>query len=492
MEEKKTNQKIPSVSIILPAYNAHNTIKKTLASIAMQENSDDIEVIIADDCSAIGYEKIAEQFAHMLQIRIVKMLKNGGPGAARQVGFDHSRGKYIMWMDADDTLISADTIKVLRAVMDERNMDCVYGKFLEENEDGSIYPHEVHMVWMFGKLYRRDFIEKYNIRFNTSLSNEDTGFNCVVKGCTDKIWYLPKDVYIWHFKANSITRIKNGMYGQDSGYKGWSDNMTWQILELQKRFVNRNYILSEIIGNMVTHYVFHEENRFNYPMNTEISLNWCRGFYHNVYEPNEKYITEERFRQIAAPCLAGHNMAAKGIIPSMTLAEFMEEMKKPVEHLPNEETCGATPAGYIPPITSPDWPVEIKDYFDMVEPPIDIDSNTNHSRYGGMKKAIGVELNEDDYDMEYDGSKEAEEKHKSNIPFNELNEPVYVNHGPTINVTLTEEEKELLKPMLSEPIEEPHLMDCESCGKCSEEEGQPGADKDITKSVKPFNMSFHP
>lgn len=261
----------------------------------------------------------------------------------------------------------------------------------------------MHLM-VFGKLYRRSFLEKYNIRFNTSLSNEDTGFNNLVKGCTDKIWYIPKDVYIWHFKANSITRIKQGMYGQDSGYKGWSDNMAWMILEMQKRFINRNYILGEIIGNMVTHYVFHEENRRNYPMNTEISLNWCRGFYHNVYEPNEKYITEERFNAIAAQCLAGHNMAAKGIVPSMTLREFMEEMKKPVEHLPNEETCGATPAGYIPPITSPEWPVEIKDYFDAVEPPINIDSNTNHSRYGGMKKAIGIELTEEDYDMSYDGT----------------------------------------------------------------------------------------
>lgn len=73
---------------------------------------------------------------------------------------------------------------------------------------------------VFGKLYRRSFLERYNIRFTTLLSNEDTSFNCVVKGCTDKIWYIPKDVYIWHFKPNSITRIKNGMYGQDSGYKG--------------------------------------------------------------------------------------------------------------------------------------------------------------------------------------------------------------------------------------------------------------------------------
>lgn len=407
---EETNNKYPGpgkppiVSIILPAYNAHNTIKKTIASIAMQEGSEDIEVIIADDCSKYDYNKIAEQFAHMIRIRVVKMLKNGGPGAARQVGFDHSYGQYIMWMDADDTLVAADTIKTLVNVMEQQHMDCVYGKFLEENENGSIYPHEVHMVWMFGKLYRRSFLERYNIRFNTSLSNEDTGFNCVVKGCTDKIWYIPKDVYIWHFKANSITRIKQGMYGQDSGYKGWSDNMVWQIIELQKRFVNRNYILSEIIGNMVTSYCFHEENLKNYPMNAEISLNWCRGFYHNVYEPNEKYISQALFDQLASQCLASHNISAKGIIPSMSLKQFMREMKKPVVHLPNEETCGATPAGYIPPITSEDWPVEITDFYDRMEAPIEVDSDTNHSRYGGMKKAIGVELSDEDYDMEYDGS----------------------------------------------------------------------------------------
>lgn len=355
---------------------------------------------------------------------------------------------------------------------------------------------------VFGKLYRRSFLERYNIRFTTLLSNEDTSFNCVVKGCTDKIWYIPKDVYIWHFKPNSITRIKNGMYGQDSGYKGWSDAMVSQILELQKRFVNRNYILSEIIGNMVTHYVFHEENRFNYPMNTEISLNWCRGYYHNVYEPNEKYITEERFRQVAAPCLAGHNMEAKGIIPSMSLGEFMKEMKKPVEHLPNEETCGATPAGYIPPIVSPDWPVEIIDYFDGIEPPVVIDSDTNHSRYGGMKKAIGIELNDDDYDPDYDGSKEAEAKRQNELEKKEeytLSKPVYIENGPVLDVTLTPEEKAIFSNNLDNPFlfpspkkeEETCNSNCSSCDKCSSE-GKPGADKDITKSVKPFDMKFNP
>lgn len=408
-EQDRINKQLevtPEVSIILPCYNAHNTLKRTLSSIAMQENLHEIEVIIADDCSDIPYDHICEQFAHMMQIRIVRMLKNGGPGAARQVGFDHSRGKYVMWMDADDTLVSADTISTLKNVLIQKDMDCVYGKFLEQNEDGSIYPHEVHMVWMFGKLYRRSFLEKYNIRFNTSLSNEDTGFNCLVKGCSERIWYLPKDVYIWHFKANSITRIRQGMYGQDSGYKGYLDNMIWQILELQKRFINKNYILNEIISVYCTLYHFHVENMQRYPMNTEISLNWIRGYYELVMKPYEQYITESLLLQTFANVAAGQNIAAKGIIPTITFQDFDKLVRsKPMIIDPSHEICGATPAGHIPPITSPDWPVEIKDYFDRVEGPIVVDSDTNKSRYGGMKRALGIAMDETDYQPEYVGEK---------------------------------------------------------------------------------------
>ena len=150
-EQERINkelQQTPEVSIILPCYNAHNTLKRALCCIAMQENIDEIETILADDCSDYPYDDIVKKFSHMMKIRIVRMKKNGGPGAARQVGFDHSTGKYVMWMDADDTLVSADTISTLKNIMVQKEMDCVYGRFLEQNEDGSIYPHELHMVWM--------------------------------------------------------------------------------------------------------------------------------------------------------------------------------------------------------------------------------------------------------------------------------------------------------------------------------------------------------
>jgi len=382
----------PEVSIILPAYNAHNTIKRTIASICMQDCVNEIEIIIADDCGDESYDRIAQQFSHMVRIKIVKMLKNGGPGAARQIGFDYSVGKYIMWMDADDTLVSSDTITTLKNVMIERQMDCVYGKFLEQNEDGSIYPHELHMVWMFGKLYRREFLEKYNIRFNTSLSNEDTGFNRLVCACTDKIWYIPKDVYIWQFKANSITRIKQGMYGQDSGYKGYLDNMIWQILESEKRFVNKNYILNEIIQVMCILYHFHVENMQQCPMNTDTSMNWIRGYYDIVYKPHEDEITPAMFDNVFAQTAAGQNIAQKGIIPRLTIYEFMEEVKKPWVEDHDQEIRGSTPAGYIPPITDKEWPVEVTEYVTMVEDTYNVDSDTNFSRYGGMKRKLGLEI----------------------------------------------------------------------------------------------------
>lgn len=258
---------------------------------------------------------------------------------------------------------------------------------------------------VFGKLYRRSFIESYNIRFNTSLSNEDTGFNCVVKGCTDKVWYIPKDVYIWHFKANSITRINKGMYGQDSGYKGYLDNMVWQILELQKRFVNKNYIMNEIVAIMCVLYHFHIENMQNYPMNRDVSLNWIRGYYQLVYRPYEDLITETMFNQTFARVAVEQNISSKGIIPTITIYEFMDQVRAEMYTTNLEdEVCGSTPAGFIPPITDKDWPVEITEYIDRVEKEITIDSNTNFSRYGGMKKMIGLDLDDKDYDPYYTGN----------------------------------------------------------------------------------------
>lgn len=376
-----------NISIIIPAYNCHNTIVQTLASIMMQENIHEIETIIADDHSSYPYDEIAKAFSKFMKIRVVRLKKGGGPGTARQVGYDHSIGKYVMFMDGDDSLIGCDAVNILKRVMIEKEQDCVYGQFLEQSENGDLLTHEICMVWMFGKLYRRTFLEHYNIRMNMSHSNEDTGYNCLVKGCTSKVWYIPKPVYTWRFKPNSITRFNNGMYGSESGMCGYLTNMIWQIKELEKRFVNKNYILSETIAIMCTLYHFYIENQQRYPLGAEANLEWIRYYYEQCYKPYEDLIDESTLNQIFMNVAASQNIAGKGIIPRITFYDFMDLVKsKPYTHNPMHDVGGSVIE--IPQTTPENYPVEVTEYFDnlMVFPKMN--TNTNLARMDGMQRIL--------------------------------------------------------------------------------------------------------
>ena len=376
-----------NISIIIPAYNCQTTIVQTLASIAMQENIHEIETIIADDDSTFDYAPIAEVFSNIMKIKVVHLKKGGGPGTARQVGFDHSVGKYVMFMDGDDSLIGCDAINILKKVMIDGGHDCVYGQFLEQSEDGSLAVHETHMVWMFGKLYRREFLEHYNIRMNMSHSNEDTGFNCVVKGCTSKIWYIPKPVYTWRFKPNSITRFNNGMYGSESGMCGYLTNMIWQIKELEKRFVNKNYILEQIISIMCVLYHFYVENSQRYPMGVSANEEWIRYYYEQCYKPYEHLIQESDLLRIYSQVAAEQNIAAKGIIPRITFFEFMDKIKsKPYSHDDMHDVGGSVIE--IPQTTPEDYPVEVFDYMNNVMIMPEMNTNTNLNRMDGMARIL--------------------------------------------------------------------------------------------------------
>ena len=442
-----------NISIIIPAYNCHNTIIQTLASIAMQENVHEIETIIADDCSDYPYDDIAKIFSKFMKIKVVRLLKGGGPGTARQVGYDHSIGKYVSFMDADDSLISCDSINILKRVMIEKDQDCVYGQFLEQNENGDLHVHEIHMVWMFGKLYKRSFLEHYNIRMNMSHSNEDTGFNCVVKGCSNKVWYIPKPVYTWRFKPNSITRFNNGMYGSESGMCGYLTNMIWQIKELEKRFVNKNYILHETIAIMCTLYHFYVENQQRYPLGTEANLEWCRYYYEQCYKPYEHLIDEATLNQIFMQVAAGQNIAGKGVIPKITFFDFMKLVKeKPYTHNPMHDVGGSVIE--IPQTTPENYPVKVTEYMDNIMEMPKINTNTNLARMDGMQRMLDKDRDQRQVFLEENIIPNVKEpiEDKSPKDFNTLtpyssSETAKSTTDPVNTFTPTPEEIELLRAM---------------------------------------------
>lgn len=110
------------ISLIIPFYNSEETLQKCLDSVAAQTvDKEKLEVILVNDGSTDGSEEIARKFASEKTFATIITRSHGGSGAARNSGITAARGKYIAFLDADDSL-SADAMK--------NTVD-----FFEENEE---------------------------------------------------------------------------------------------------------------------------------------------------------------------------------------------------------------------------------------------------------------------------------------------------------------------------------------------------------------------
>lgn len=189
---------MPNVSIIIPVYNAEKGIRRCIESVLNQEYSD-YELILVDDGSKDSSPAILDEYAaHDARIKVIHK-PNQGVSATRNRGLCEASGTYVQFMDADDWLPPESTkILVRTAVEDECDLvvagfyrvvnDRVARKSSLDDEDVltlkeySEYmkdnPADYYYGVLWNKLYRRDIIEKYNVRMEEGLSFcEDFVFN---------------------------------------------------------------------------------------------------------------------------------------------------------------------------------------------------------------------------------------------------------------------------------------------------------------------------
>lgn len=215
------------IDIIIPAYNAHKTINRTLLSIAMQDNINDILVYIVNDGSKKNYEDQIDKFSKFMTIKELELKHNCGPGYARQYGIDHSKSEYIMFIDSDDILFNSNSVIKLVTKLKCDYSDIAISSFREEITDDYIV-HENDTIFMHGKMYRREYLINHNIRFNNSYANEDNGFNNLLLLHDPKISYLNEETYIWKNNLESITRTNNHEYNY-TGLGGYIYNIEWAL-----------------------------------------------------------------------------------------------------------------------------------------------------------------------------------------------------------------------------------------------------------------------
>ena len=79
-------QDAPVISVIMPAYQAQQYIAQAIASVQKQTYEEPWELLVIDDCSTDGTMQVVRQLAADPRIRYLRMKKNRGPAAARNLG----------------------------------------------------------------------------------------------------------------------------------------------------------------------------------------------------------------------------------------------------------------------------------------------------------------------------------------------------------------------------------------------------------------------
>lgn len=184
-------------SVIIPVYNAEKTLSACLSSI-LGQNYLDAEIILVNDGSSDRSSEICGEFAEKYQkIKYISQT-NGGVSAARNTGLEHAVGEYILFVDSDDT-VTDQYFEQLDILLEENDYDFIQFSYIVDNnrhrrrkvlknkiaynqDDTSkllseaIFKKTLNSPW--NKLYKREFLERYSIRFNNFLSiGEDKVFN---------------------------------------------------------------------------------------------------------------------------------------------------------------------------------------------------------------------------------------------------------------------------------------------------------------------------
>lgn len=273
------------IDIIIPAYNSKKTIKTTLDSIKKQNNKN-FEVTIVNDAGQENYEEEIKYYSKYYKIKEIKLKENGGPGVARQYGIDNTQNEYIIFIDSDDYLYDENSIDKLEKNI--KNNDIVISNFIYER-DNEITIKKKNNVWLHGKIYNRQFLEKNKIRFNNTRANEDNGFNRLIILHEPKAQFLDEVTYVYHENPNSITRKENRLY-KFTGLEMYSYNIEWAIKEALKKRINYKGCVLSALGTLVSNYYYYLELYNEYDVSK--ILEWNKGLKKIYQKYKDNYIDE--------------------------------------------------------------------------------------------------------------------------------------------------------------------------------------------------------
>lgn len=216
----------PIVSIVIPVYNNPLLLKIMVESIIEQDYCN-WELLLVDDGSDIKTVELIKSFCkkdNRILLHKRERLPKGAP-TCRNLGFEHARGKYVIFFDADDYVASNCLSQRVEFMEAHENLDYAVfpaATFNEKIGDGKVsygipnnrrkddlyyflMPRLPFVVW--NNIYRRDSLLKYGIYWDEhlkSLQDSDYNIECFIAGL--KYEYADKHIspdYYYRVSTNA-------------------------------------------------------------------------------------------------------------------------------------------------------------------------------------------------------------------------------------------------------------------------------------------------
>ncbi len=125
----------PFVSVIIPAYNDEEGVRRCLASV-LASDYENYEVIVVDDGSADRTAQVAASFPG---VKVVAQA-NGGAGAAKNLGAAHARGEWLYFLDCDVVIPPDNITRYVRNALEHR-VDLVHCRYDVEPLNNTLAAH---------------------------------------------------------------------------------------------------------------------------------------------------------------------------------------------------------------------------------------------------------------------------------------------------------------------------------------------------------------
>ncbi len=172
------NKKDLLFSIIIPVYQAEKTLRACVSSCLSQKyvDPDEIEVILIDDGSTDGSDKLCDELAKEDESNRITVRHTGNSGVshARNIGIELSRGRFILFVDSDDTVSDVFLSNLIKHADEQTVLIDESRNFFSAQKmsgfnyiEDSVLNENTH-VW--GKLFDRATLEEGKIRFVEGLA----------------------------------------------------------------------------------------------------------------------------------------------------------------------------------------------------------------------------------------------------------------------------------------------------------------------------------